>query len=958
MTPFNRGRLRRALTSCLFVGVALSSAAGADTFVPAGLQVGAFLDGVQNHKATMADFDLDGRPELVAVTGHNRLSSTAVLLQGYDAGGAWVDKQMLPLRASVLKILRPVVWNTDGEPHLLLVDSAGEARVYRGWPLVWSRTISVAGGASASVVADVDADGEQDLLIGNAHELHAYRLSDGSLLWSAGVGATDMLALQLDSDPALEVVLAGTPGRVLDGATREIEFTDDEGYGAPLWSLAGSGRADLKFAAAPSGGGAAAYGGSALQRRWTADTRRVRSFASADLDGDRVAELLATVDGERFVHVIDLATGADRPRVDNLGSQSTGLAAGDFDGDGAAEVVVSTESALDHRLFVYERDGRPKAKALSRLPFTVGARGDVDDDGRDELVFMSGEGRVQVADAQTRQLEWLSAAIPAGEPPFFVDAVAVMQADLDGALEIVQAGSRSQDAYIRVIDGKTREVEFNVDAVSVNAFKGRYVSAIRPAYLGHTSVHQHGPDEVQELVVVTQAFGSPGGGARVHVLTPIGADEIFSSAPLGALFERSKAVDVGQADADPTPEIAVGVIGGVHIFDSMTGETQTVIPADSVQQVRLRDGVLHAARNDLYLTRYDVRTGQPTGEFTDDRRIGQLELLDDGSVLLSGAGTLRQVRYGQPGHVARATVGHLLPSNELLPFTMTKSASGVEIEAFAAGSLFRLHLLPTLKSSTWWVAQESGWGLFVFDQGNAQAVAWFSYDTDGRPFWLLAAVRPQPDGSMQGGLYRSTGVPFNATEGTVGESAERVGEVRLRYQDAQTLKFDYVYRGQAQSKTLRRFTYGADSLACVPSATSSRATAKNYSDVWWGGSNNSGWGLFVTHLHTRLYALWYTYDAQRQPRFYTAVTTRQANGSYAGRLYEQAPGTPLLQITGQPASPSAADVGGVSFVFTDGQNALFHYALAGRSESRPITRFQFGDTATRCAPAILFEPDT
>src|SRR5690606_38715314 len=62
---------------------------------------------------------------------------------------------------------------------------------------------------------------------------------------------------------------------------------------------------------------------------------------------------------------------------------------------------------------------------------------------------------------------------------------------------------------------------------------------------------------------------------------------------------------------------------------------------------------------------------------------------------------------------------------------------------------------PGKRSSTWWRASESGWGLTVFDQGSVLTPTWFTYDSDGEPSWfLVAGAFLQPDGTYTGEVYR------------------------------------------------------------------------------------------------------------------------------------------------------------------------------------------------------------
>ncbi len=253
-------------------------------------------------------------------------------------------------------------------------------------------------------------------------------------------------------------------------------------------------------------------------------------------------------------------------------------------------------------------------------------------------------------------------------------------------------------------------------------------------------------------------------------------------------------------------------------------------------------------------------------------------------------------------------------------------------------------------SATWWNPSESGWGLFTADQGSVLATGWFTYDTDGEPLWyLLTPSGIGADGSYSGNVERYTGVPFDRVAGNAVESSAIVGQASLRFSGANSLNLTYSIGGQTQSKALTRFPFGPSELRCTRSPTTSRATATNFSDLWWGGNAGStGWGLHISHLDSSMFATWYTYDSDREPVFQIGAMTRQPNGSFTGPLLRQPNGTPLLQINGQPASGSATQVGTATLSFSNGETGTFTTVLGGVMQTKAISRLQFGSAVTVC----------
>lgn len=258
-----------------------------------------------------------------------------------------------------------------------------------------------------------------------------------------------------------------------------------------------------------------------------------------------------------------------------------------------------------------------------------------------------------------------------------------------------------------------------------------------------------------------------------------------------------------------------------------------------------------------------------------------------------------------------------------------------------------------LKSATWWRDSEAGWGLFIFDQGNLLAPAWFTYDSDGEPTWFLASgALAQADGSFRGDLFRFTGVPLAQITGAAIESSRQVGTLGLRFIGEDGLQFDYSVDGVSQSKSMTRFPFGSRQLACRPAAEPGRQRSSNYSDVWWGGESSSGWGLFINHLDDALFAVWYTYDVDREPLFLVLSTTRQADGSFAGEVFRQANGTPFSMIADAPPSATASAIGRASFRFSDGGNGVFSYTLGAVVQSKSISRLLVGTVASDCESVV------
>jgi murein DD-endopeptidase MepM/ murein hydrolase activator NlpD len=265
------------------------------------------------------------------------------------------------------------------------------------------------------------------------------------------------------------------------------------------------------------------------------------------------------------------------------------------------------------------------------------------------------------------------------------------------------------------------------------------------------------------------------------------------------------------------------------------------------------------------------------------------------------------------------------------PFTLTADGAGI----------------PNY-TDLWWNAAEPGWGMNVNHQAETFFATWFTYDTDGAGMWI---VMPEGTGTATrktGTLYRATGIPFTSINGAAAAHFPLpvVGTGTFDVLDASTLRFTYTLNGIAQVKTLQRQGFAAPTR-CVETRTG-RAHATNYQDLWWNASE-SGWGLNLAHQGDTIFATWFTYGASGRGQWLVGSDLRrQPTGEFSGRLYRTT-GRAFDQITsGSALVGSPVDVGEATLTFQDGEKGRFDYTVDGVTQSKTITRQQFGATAPIC----------
>ena len=292
----------------------------------------------------------------------------------------------------------------------------GFERSRRGWPRPLARGERLQG-------ADVDGDGEVDLLVESARGVELARVEEGFAPWLLE-GADLLAAADADADGRVEVFVA-RGGEVsaweAEGQeprwTRALEVEPETGLFTANMDLF-PGRAVLALGA----------GGLLLLDAVTGDEllRRnvgARALAAADADGDGDGELVAA--------------GADglwrlgRDGLEKLGDDHPGgllaPAGGDLDGDGGDEIVAAGAAGA---VRVLSARGEVFAREVAGPIDAAPVLGDVDGDGWPEIVVL-GADRVHALRGNGILQSGFPAALPRFEEAGRLQGSAVLL-DLNG----------------------------------------------------------------------------------------------------------------------------------------------------------------------------------------------------------------------------------------------------------------------------------------------------------------------------------------------------------------------------------------------------------------------------------------------------------------------------------------------------------------------------------------------
>ena len=118
--------------------------------------------------------------------------------------------------------------------------------------------------------------------------------------------------------------------------------------------------------------------------------------------------------------------------------------------------------------------------------------------------------------------------------------------------------------------------------------------------------------------------------------------------------------------------------------------------------------------------------------------------------------------------------------------------------------------------------------------------------------------------------------------------------------------------------------------------------AANYTDLWWAGSVENGWGLSINQHGNALFSVLYVYDSAGKPVWYVISTGTwdSAFTTYTG-LVHQPTSAPLSAYSPTRFAPGAA-IGDVTITFTSNSTAVLRYTINGVTAQKTIQRQIFG----------------
>jgi photosystem II stability/assembly factor-like uncharacterized protein len=178
-------------------------------------------------------------------------------------------------------------------------------------------------------------------------------------------------------------------------------------------------------------------------------------------------------------------------------------------------------------------------------------------------------------------------------------------------------------------------------------------------------------------------------------------------------------------------------------------------------------------------------------------------------------------------------------------------------------------------------------------------------------------------------LYAATSVGvFTSEDGGATWSTTNEGPANIRVRELFWI----------DDNTLGAATYGRGMFKVALSASG----APGYQDLWWGGTQENGWGMSITQHGSILFGAMYIYDGQGQPLWAVMPggTWNAGFTSFTGSLY--IPSGSWFGAYDVSRFVANAPVGSATLTFTSATTASLSYTINGASGTKAIQRQNFG----------------
>jgi hypothetical protein len=601
-------------------------------------QYGIFGDSIGHDGMLVSDLDGDGTPEIIVSA-----SGSFWYILRYAAGGSYEQiwrsgiYQSSYFYGTPLSRLLTADLTGDGHDDIVVGRSDGVIEIYDGPTRVKVQSITVAAPLITLAVADLDQDGTRELVMSDGTGVSVYSAETGGLLWSIPSGGGSSMAVgNVDADAGLEIVTttSGGEGYVIDGATHTVEWEYVDSFGAQV-ALGDTDSDGMKEIVGASGWSKiTVFDADRKTPAWEIPTSQdIGVLLVADAETDGVPEIIYGDGQWGSIHAINAQTHAEKWSVANPEHGVSGITMGDVDSDGTKEILWGAGGTSSGPDYLSVADPTTETIEWQNMdldgPLSAVTVGDVDDDGRDEIIMVSfssdsgyAEGIISIFDAQTHALEYQEKL---GITDWMgVRSVKIGDVDDDGHTEFVVTTGNLYDGVIRVYDGVSRALKRESAYYNGNYFSALAIGDVdgdgKTEIVAGQGMETSGASGVYLIVFNGNTLaekwrsvdlGNSWGGVYDIKLADLNGDghtEIIASLLDSRLIVYDGvthdqklllaypacALEVADIDNDGTPEILAGRDddGNIDVFDGSTFDLKGTVPtfdSTAINAVRLAD---------------------------------------------------------------------------------------------------------------------------------------------------------------------------------------------------------------------------------------------------------------------------------------------------------------------------------------------------------------------------------
>jgi hypothetical protein len=143
-------------------------------------------------------------------------------------------------------------------------------------------------------------------------------------------------------------------------------------------------------------------------------------------------------------------------------------------------------------------------------------------------------------------------------------------------------------------------------------------------------------------------------------------------------------------------------------------------------------------------------------------------------------------------------------------------------------------------------------------------------------------------------------------------------------------------------QSLRRRVAALASLLLLAFSAAATSTGVDYTDQWWGGQSEHGWGVNFIEQGTTIFATLFVYGTDQTPRWYVATMLTTGTTSFSGDLYSTTgPYYGAGSFDGNAVV--ATKVGSMSVAFNSPYSGAMTYVVNGTTVNKSILRQSFAN---------------